>query len=123
MASEKKSSRSGDEWDRRLLCSDESCIGVIGPDGRCKECGLEYQGELPWQAEEGETAGGADREDAISPPVSADVAGGVEDDDEAAEAASDDEWDRRVLCSDESCIGVIGPDGRCKECGKPYREE
>ena len=29
------------------------------------------------------------------------------------------DWDKRVLCSDESCIGVIGPDGKCKECGKP----
>ena len=26
----------------------------------------------------------------------------------------------RVLCSDGTCIGVVGPDGRCKECGKPY---
>lgn len=24
----------------------------------------------------------------------------------------------RVLCSDESCIGVIGPDGRCGICGR-----
>ena len=34
---------------------------------------------------------------------------------------SDDDWENRILCSDESCIGVIGPDGRCKECGKPYQ--
>ena len=34
--------------------------------------------------------------------------------------ADSDEWENRKLCSDESCIGVIGPDGRCKECGKPY---
>ena len=32
----------------------------------------------------------------------------------------DDDWGNRTLCSDESCIGVIGPDGRCKECGQPY---
>jgi hypothetical protein len=31
---------------------------------------------------------------------------------------TDRDWENRVLCSDESCIGVIGPDGRCKECGK-----
>jgi predicted amidophosphoribosyltransferase len=24
----------------------------------------------------------------------------------------------RKLCSDESCIGIIGPDGVCVECGK-----
>jgi len=38
-----------------------------------------------------------------------------------AKSRSDDDWENRVLCSDESCIGVIGPDGRCKECGKPYQ--
>ena len=49
--------------------------------------------------------------------------------DEPAELNEDEEfhrdkedWENRVLCSDESCIGVIGPDGRCKECGKPYEE-
>lgn len=36
-------------------------------------------------------------------------------------AASDaSEWHHRRLCSDESCIGVIGADGRCRECGKPF---
>src|SRR5207245_3114031 len=24
----------------------------------------------------------------------------------------------RQLCGDDTCIGVIGPDGRCKECGR-----
>ena len=27
-------------WEDRKLCSDESCIGTIGPDGRCTVCGL-----------------------------------------------------------------------------------
>jgi hypothetical protein len=42
-------------------------------------------------------------------------------------AEGDDEsiidFDSRKLCSDGTCIGVIGPDGRCKECGKPYTGE
>lgn len=29
----------------------------------------------------------------------------------------------RILCSDGTCIGVIGYDGLCKECGKPYAGE
>jgi hypothetical protein len=33
------------------------------------------------------------------------------------------DFSKRLLCSDGSCIGVIGPDGRCKECGKPYSGE
>ena len=31
-----------------------------------------------------------------------------------------DDINRRVLCLDGSCIGVIGADGHCKVCGKPY---
>ena len=27
--------------------------------------------------------------------------------------------EERILCSDGNCIGVIGSDGLCKECGKP----
>jgi len=29
-----------------------------------------------------------------------------------------DEWDQRVVCPDGACIGVIGPDGLCKVCGR-----
>jgi hypothetical protein len=28
------------------------------------------------------------------------------------------EWDQRQLCPDGSCVGVIGPDGTCKVCGR-----
>jgi hypothetical protein len=43
----------------------------------------------------------------------------------AAPGGEDDSLDfsKRLLCSDGACIGVIGPDGRCKECGKPYTGE
>jgi hypothetical protein len=30
------------------------------------------------------------------------------------------DWENRTLCIDGNCIGVIGADGLCKECGKPY---
>jgi len=42
-----------------------------------------------------------------------------------AAGGDEDSFDfaKRLLCSDGSCIGVIGPDGRCKECGKPYSGE
>lgn len=32
---------------------------------------------------------------------------------------NDDDLEERVLCLDDNCIGIIGPDGRCTECGKP----
>ena len=109
-----------EEWSRRILCSDGSCIGVIGPDGRCKECGKPYEGELPAALGKTEEDDG-DESDDDSP---ADGAPADEDEEEEKDSAdSDDEWESRVLCSDGNCIGVIGPDGRCKECGKPYEGE
>lgn len=98
-----------DDWENRILCSDESCIGVIGPDGHCKECGRPYEKE---QTKEEHTAKPSDSRPA-EPAPDVDVGNTPPSD-------SDDAWENRRLCSDESCIGVIGPDGRCKECGKPY---
>jgi hypothetical protein len=28
------------------------------------------------------------------------------------------EWDQRQLCPDGGCVGVIGPDGTCRVCGR-----
>ena len=110
---------SDSEWENRTLCSDESCIGVIGPDGRCKECGRLFEGKLPKTS---------------SQPKSVDVTqthatettleDNLPDEKVAADDkeafATDEEWKNRTLCSDESCIGVIGPGGRCKECGRLF---
>ena len=111
---------SSSDWDKRILCSDGNCIGVIGPDGRCKECGKEYEGSVPEINNTDIEAGSATEEEkeAEPPPAASDV-------DEKEEAAApldlDDEWENRVLCSDGNCIGVIGSDGKCKECGKPLK--
>ena len=40
-----------------------------------------------------------------------------------AEIRNEDSFENRVLCSDGNCTGIIGPDGRCKECGKPYKPD
>jgi hypothetical protein len=106
------------EWDQRILCSDESCIGVIGPDGRCKECGLPYAG--PFDAENQESVVSDFEEDDPGDEINEELEESGEHD---TETQADLEWDQRTLCSDESCIGVIGPDGLCKECGKPYKSE
>jgi hypothetical protein len=92
-------------WENRILCSDESCIGIIGHDGKCRECGKPYEGELSAEyvtSKEKVVTVGEPK------PVSS-----------KTDTESDDDWDKRVLCSDESCIGTIGSDGKCKECGKP----
>ena len=112
------------EWDNRVLCSDESCIGVIGSDGCCKVCGKPYQGDLP-----AGLTGHVDRtsQPGQTPDQSAEPTHeNGSDGDRSADteirqsAAADEDWNKRTLCRDEACIGVIGPDGKCKECGLPY---
>ena len=104
------------DWENRTLCKDESCIGVIGPDGRCKECGKKYEGTLPeTMVADNETRTGGEVETRTGPDIEAQPSA---DTTPGGETGADD-WARRQLCSDGNCIGVIGPDGRCKECGKP----
>ena len=118
MTNKKNRSNADIEWAARTLCSDESCIGVIGPDGRCKECGKAFEGEFtpgpPPPQDMAET------EDAVEDAVEDAAEELLEED---PDGAGDSDWASRTLCSDESCIGVIGPDGRCKECGKPLDDE
>ena len=109
------------EWEQRVLCSDGNCIGVIGPDGLCKECGKKYEGRLPedYFSERDEPSPedtSIEKEDPS--PEESDAAAEPNENDESE---TDDDWQNRVLCSDGNCIGVIGPDGRCKECGKPLK--
>jgi hypothetical protein len=95
------------DWDTRRLCSDGNCIGVIGADGRCKECGKrdsEGAGDVPPPA-------------TLAAPA---AAPGTRFEATVAAGEADDDWESRRLCGDGNCIGVIGPDGRCKECGRPY---
>jgi hypothetical protein len=91
----------------RRLCPDGSCIGVIGGDGRCKVCGTaDRPGSAGLESFSGGSAAEANDE--------ADMAAEPEGD--GLEALSFDPG--RKLCVDGSCIGVIGPDGRCTECGR-----
>ncbi len=92
-----------EDWEKRILCRDESCIGTVGPDGKCRECGKVYEGELP-------SENNVKKVDTVTLDK-------PKQDLEKAE--QDDDWENRVLCSDGSCIGVIGADGKCRECGKP----
>ena len=118
MDNEINNSLTDSEWEQRTLCSDESCIGVIGPDGRCKECGRPYAGSIDTTKIETHVpdVDATDSENEMDEEPE-------EFDEQDTDPLSDLEWEQRKLCSDESCIGVIGPDGRCKECGKPYVSE
>jgi hypothetical protein len=94
---------------RRRLCADGSCVGLVGADGRCRVCGLAHP--------EGASA------TAAYAPVE-DVAGadGETDDGFEAHAAEAEPGSgfnpARDLCPDGSCVGVLGTDGRCKVCGR-----
>jgi hypothetical protein len=79
------------DLERRELCPDGRCVGVIGPDGRCGTCGLARDAlQAPPRAEPAETDARSDETD----------------------------LDARVPCPDETCVGIIGADGRCGTCGR-----
>lgn len=123
------------EWDRRQLCPDGACIGVIGTDGLCKVCGRAAQG---WGDErkrglvadaapgdddldEGEDYDDEDDEDELDDDEDQDD--DVYDDDHPISPGSPAvlgalaEWNDRQLCVDGACIGLLGDDGLCKVCG------
>jgi hypothetical protein len=87
-------SEEGFEPTRRELCPDGSCVGLIGPDGRCRVCGTVAPSVVADPRRQGMAAHG--------------------DDDAPAAADLDDD---RELCPDGACVGLVGPDGRCKVCG------
>ena len=134
------------EWDQRQLCSDGACIGVIGADGTCKVCGRaapnwgdeRNRGLIDPPDDEDEDED--DDEDLAADGGDEDDDDGDDDDDDDDDDDGDDEgdeddgddeppgpeiaaaprgeWSARRLCPDGACIGVIGPDGRCKVCGR-----
>ena len=123
MKNEESKSLTDVEWEQRTLCSDESCIGVIGPDGRCKECGLPYESEKQQDFSEEHAASDSEAEEEVAEDDEDDEGDEEVAQDDEEDADTDIEWEQRTLCRDESCIGVIGPDGRCKECGLPYEDQ
>jgi hypothetical protein len=79
----------------RRLCPDGSCIGVMKEDGHCSVCGRDAHGAAA-------AASAEEIREAEETP--GDGAGGFDP--------------NRRLCEDGSCVGVIGPDGRCGVCGQ-----
>ena len=108
------------DWDNRVLCSDGNCIGTIGVDGLCKECGKAYEGELPWKVSGKESNASQPATTTETESQTDKITEPTHQTDKIEASAESDDWDKRRLCSDGNCIGVIGPDGNCKECGKPY---
>jgi hypothetical protein len=98
------------EWENRTLCNDGNCIGIIGDDGRCKECGLPYEEEPPGKP-------GPKSEIPVEPESDPEPKPQTD-----SASIPDEDWENRILCPDGNCIGVIGPEGLCKACGKSYKK-
>ena len=90
----------------RRLCPDDNCVGVIGPDGKCKVCGTESpDGPPPASGTGTATADQAAAAPEMKPAAKPRPTG-------KGEASGFDPEDR-ILCSDDCCTGLIGPDGKC----------
>ena len=94
---------------KRRLCPDGSCVGVLGPDGRCGVCQRsagaagDSNDEAPaqtWAVDRAEESG----DQALSA--------------EAADGPTPGFDPARRLCDDGSCVGVLGADGICGTCGR-----
>jgi hypothetical protein len=89
----------------RQLCPDGNCTGVLDEAGVCKVCGA--RGAPAPAGTSGEASDAADAAGAAGAEAPA-----------ASDGAGDDEITTRQLCPDGACIGIIGPDGKCKVCGR-----
>ena len=96
-----------------------------GSDGRCRVCGLasdeipagrQKTGEVKPPNQEGPSA-----EDARLPADEVEDETGIVDDLDGD--ASEKSWEDRIPCTDESCTGTIGTDGRCRLCGLAFDPE
>lgn len=128
-----------EDFEKRVLCEDESCIGVVGKDGRCRVCGrvrskrggkkeaiveeeVAQADVAPESEEEVEEEEEEERLEAKEEAEERREAEEEEDEEEEEEVAGQDLSDR-VLCSDGSCIGLVGKDGYCRACGLKWKEE
>jgi hypothetical protein len=95
---------------KRRLCPDGTCIGIIGADGKCAECGAPAAGESESGAEEPPATNTLESDDEVELPR----------EESSADSEDGPAFDpKRRLCSDGTCIGVIGSNNRCQVCGRP----
>jgi hypothetical protein len=91
---------------QRRLCPDGACVGVIGDDGKCKICGA-VDPDGPPVADTSTVAPAA----AAEPEPMETIA--------SPEPRAEGGFDpNRRLCADDTCIGVLDEQGRCKVCGR-----
>lgn len=106
---------------KRRLCPDGACVGVIGDDGRCRECGRAGDGSVMAFAAGAQDVDAVDAVDApgFSSDHHDDEMAGTGDEHALTNGGADGGGGfrpDRPLCDDGSCVGVIGDDGRCSVC-------
>lgn len=122
-----------DEWDTREVCPDGSCTGVIGAEGRCKVCG---HVSPTWnnERERGMVVDAAKLDEEEDDGDEYEEDDDADDDDEVEARGSDPalaalmpeaevgehEWNRRTLCPDGACTGVLHTNKVCSVCGKTW---
>ena len=106
------------EWEDRVLCLDDACIGVVSRDGRCQVCGKPGPADRSPASFDADLTGSAAPIGSVSTTET--VMGAVpfapDTDDSDGVHAPDDFADRR-LCPDGACTGVLDRTGRCPLCG------
>lgn len=98
----------------RSLCPDGTCIGLLGADGRCKECGRVGAEVTTDPRLRGLKEVAAEDRDPVTPteaPTTTDFAA------DSPFFETPPEFTNRRLCPDGTCIGLIGTAGTCNECG------
>jgi hypothetical protein len=100
------------EWEQRTLCPDDTCIGVLGPDGRCCICGLRGDLSRPQHFGLPISSPSVKDEADLAPAEAADSSHS-----NAEHPGDEDDFVRRELCPNDSCIGVLSATGSCPLCG------
>ncbi|MDB4971488.1 MAG: hypothetical protein JWN44_7177 [Myxococcales bacterium] len=121
------------DLDARQLCDDGACLGVL-VGGKCNVCGVatvlgsprdpgsgsSSDAGAPRDPSSGSSVGAGGSAAARSGPPRDPGTGHATDAGGARMASADGETfdPDRALCDDGACTGVIGSDGKCKECGR-----
>ena len=100
------------DWENRILCSDGNCIGVIGPDGCCKECGRPYEGELPDALRENKVPAETAPAETVTPPEEMTAS---EPEDAASDSVSDEDWENVWLSDPIPLDELKGISSRARE--------
>ena len=104
--------------DERIPCDSDTCTGILDARGACGTCGRRGD-RAPRGPAIGEDAPeGVDGDDAADEPEAAanlPAEAVAKAPDETPSGPDDGE---RVPCPVDTCIGIIGTDGRCGTCGR-----